>query len=199
MNTASALWPLFLFAVAASFSPGPNNIMVMSTAARLGFRRTIPMAIGIVAGFGFMVSVVGIGLAVPLQRFPALVGVMRWAGAIWLLVLAWKIGGAPGNTDGSERPAMGFGAAAGFQWINPKAWIMAVAAAATFTIAGHGPVAASLLRAAVFACVGLVSIASWMLLGLGAGRFLATPRRLRRFNVAMGALLAASVVPAVLE
>lgn len=193
------LLSLLLFALAASFSPGPNNIMVMGMTATRGFGRTIPFACGVVLGFGFMVASVGIGLSAPLARYPALAGVMRWAGAIWLLVLAWKIGSAPGTVPDNRAALFGFWNAVGFQWVNPKAWIMAVAAASAFVLPGLGPVSQSLLRAAVFTLVGVASISSWMMLGLGVGRFLATEKRLRAFNLAMGVLLAVSVVPALLE
>lgn len=199
--TAATLLPFLLFAAAASITPGPNNILVMSTTATRGLRAGIPIILGVAGGFGFMVAVVGAGLAVPLARFPALQTAMRWIGVAWLLVLAWKIARAPAiDLDRRDaRPPMGFWGASAFQWINPKAWIMAVATAATYTLDGVAPAWQSPTRGLIFVAVSLPSISTWALLGLGVGRWLATAHRLRVFNVVMGVLLAASAVPALGE
>ncbi len=156
---------------------------------------------GVAIGFGFMVAVVGAGLAVPLARLPALQAAMRVGGVAWLLLLAWRIARAPvadlDRRDG--RPPLGFWGAAAFQWVNPKAWIMALAAAATYTFDNVAPELQSPIRGLIFACIGVPSMSTWALMGLGVGRWLATPRRLRVFNVAMGAMLAVSAVPALWE
>ena len=199
--TIAALLPFLMFAIVASATPGPNNIMVLAAAATRGLKRTIPLVLGVTIGFGFMVAVVGVGLAAPLARFPHLHDAMRWIGAVWMLVLAWKIGRTPGMVlPGREAFApLGFWGACAFQWINPKAWVLAVATAATYGVRGVDPFLQSLVLALVFILVSLPSVSGWALLGLGVGRFLATPRRMRIFNVIMGVLLAASVVPAVID
>ncbi len=204
--TAATLLPFLMFAVVASITPGPNNILVMSITATRGLRAGIPIILGVALGFGFMVTVVGAGLAAPLARFPALQIAMRWIGVAWLLVLAWRIARSPAIDLGvseakraETRPPMGFWGATAFQWINPKAWIMAVATAATYTLAGIAPDWQSPVRGLIFVAVSLPSISTWALLGLGVGRWLATAHRLRVFNVVMGVLLAASAVPALGE
>ncbi len=140
--TAATLLPFLVFATVASITPGPNNILIMSTTATRGLRAGLPIILGVAFGFGFMVAVVGAGLAVPLARLPVLQTAMRWIGVAWLLVLAWRIARSPAVhlERADARPPMGFWAASAFQSVNPKAWIMAVATAATYTLAGIAPV-----------------------------------------------------------
>ena len=170
--TAATLLPFLVFATAASIKPGPNNILIMSTTATRGLRAGLPIILGVAFGFGFMVAVVGAGLAVPLARLPVLQTAMRWIGVAWLLVLAWRIARSPAVDleRADARPPMGFWAASAFQWVNPKAWIMAVATAATYTLAGIAPVWQSPARGLIFVAVSLPSITTWALLGLGVGR-----------------------------
>ncbi len=198
---SAPLLPFLLFAVAASGTPGPNNVMVLSSAATRGLRATLPLVLGVVLGFGVMVGAVGLGLAWPLARYPAAQGVLRWVGAGWLLVLAWQVARAgdpvrPGRAGG--RAHMGFRGACAFQWVNPKAWVMALATATTYAPM-DGSRGGVLLLAVLFVLVGLPCVGGWALLGAGTGRLLSSPRRTRAFNVAMGALLAASVVPTLME
>lgn len=202
MTTTFDLLPFFAFAVVASATPGPNNIMVLATAAAHGLRATIPLILGVVLGFGFMVAAVGIGIAQPLASHRLLHEVLRWVGAGWLLVLAWKIAhaGAPSLTgEGASRARLGFWSACGFQWINPKAWVMALATATTYTTPGQNLTRQMLVLAGIFMLVGIFTVGGWGLLGSQARRHIGSPERMRVFNLVMGILLAASVVPAVLE
>jgi threonine/homoserine/homoserine lactone efflux protein len=189
---------LFGFAVAASVTPGPNTLMLAAAAANHGVARVWPHMLGITFGFGAMLLLVGLGLAAPLTASPTLHLVLKWAGAAWLLRLAWKIAhaGAPG--EGPARPPLGFLGAAGFQWINPKAWMIAVAAFPAFTEPGAPLLAAAALIAGVFTLVSIPCLLVWAGLGAGMRRLLGSPRRLRAFNLLMAALLAASVVPVLL-
>lgn len=200
----SDLLPFVLFALASSATPGPNNALIAASAAHHGPRAVVPHALGISLGFGAMVALVGLGLAGPLAASPALHGVLRWVGAAWMVWIAWQIARADAPGTSAAAPRMGFWAAAGFQWVNPKAWLIAVAATATYTDARLPLVPQVLLLAAVFALVALPCLAAWAVLGAGAGRLLrapgraAHPGRMRAFNLCMAALLLASVVPAVL-
>ncbi len=202
--TAASLLPFLLFAIVASVTPGPNNAVVLATAARRGLRGALPCMLGISLGFGFMVAVVGVGLAAPLLAHPLLHDALRWVGAAWLLVLAWRIahaGDAPPGDGVAASPGFFrvFWGMCGFQWVNPKAWILAVATTATYTVPGGAVRAQVLLLAGLFAVIGLFSAGAWALLGAGTGRWLSSPRRRRRFNLVMGLLLAGSVVPALLD
>jgi threonine/homoserine/homoserine lactone efflux protein len=196
------LLPFLAFAIVASATPGPNNIMVLATAATHGLRATLPIVLGVAFGFGFMVAVVGIGLARPLAAHAALHNVLRWVGAAWLLVLAWKIARAKApavSRQGRDGVPLGFWSACAVQWVNPKGWAMALATATTYTVPGNDVTLQVLVFAAVFVLVSLPSVGAWALLGSRAGRHIGSPERLRIFNLAMGLMLAASVVPAVLE
>jgi len=190
--------PLLGFAIAMSITPGPNVLMVAAAAANHGVRATVPHMAGITLGFAAMLVIVGLGLAGPFVAWPLLHAVLKWGGAAWLLVLAWKIAraGAPGA--GPSRPPLGFVGAALFQWVNPKAWMIALAAIPAFTTPQGDILAETLLIAAAFALVCFPCTLVWAGLGAGATRMLRTEGALNAFNVAMALLLVASLVPALL-
>lgn len=195
----SLLLSLIGFSVAMYITPGPNNVMVAASAANHGVRATMPHMFGIVIGFASMLVLVCGGLGSALLGLPWLLPAFRWVGAAWLLVLAWKIGSAPPPGEGGRRRVLGFVGAMGFQWINPKAWLIAVAAAGEY-LSLRETLGLQLLRTfIVFLAVGMPCLLAWALLGSGARRFLHSPARVRAFNVAMALLLVASVLPVVIE
>jgi threonine/homoserine/homoserine lactone efflux protein len=190
------LLPFLLFAIATSGTPGPNNIMVSAAAANHGFRATIPHILGIAVGLAVMLLVFGSGLARPLAADPRLHGILRWVGVAWMLGLAAKIAFAEGAlSGGGGRPPLSFVGAVLFQWINPKAWLIALATTATYTTTQGSLYRQVALLAFLSFLVSIPCVAGWAALGAGAGRFLMTPRRLRLFNVVMALLLVASLVP----
>jgi threonine/homoserine/homoserine lactone efflux protein len=187
--------PLLGFAVAASVTPGPNVLMVAAGAAGHGVRVVLPQMLGITFGFTAMLLVVGLGLAAPLAASPVAHGVLRLVAGAWLLWLSWKIATAPPPGQADAKPPMGFVAAALFQWVNPKAWMVGAAAMAGYTVPGAALLPQVVLVALVFGAVSMPCLLVWAGLGAGARRMLRDPQALRRFNIAMGLLLAASVVP----
>lgn len=187
--------PLLGFAVAASVTPGPNVLMVAASAARHGVRRIVPQMLGITLGFTVMLLAVGLGLAAPMAASPLLHGALRAVSAAWLLWLAWRIATAPPPDQGRHRPPLGFGRAALFQWVNPKAWMVAGAAMAGYTLAGEPLLPQVVAIAAVFCAVSMPCLLLWAGLGAGARWVLRDFVAMRRFNIAMGVLLALSVVP----
>jgi threonine/homoserine/homoserine lactone efflux protein len=197
----STLLPFTAFAIAASATPGPNNVMVMAEGATYGFRATIPHVLGIAIGFGLMVLIVGTGLAGPLATYKPLHDILRWIGIAWMVVLAWKIAksSGPDTDEKTAKPPMGFIGACGFQWINPKAWVGAVATAATYTTNDGNLFAQVGVLALIFTMVCIPCAGGWAALGAGAGRILATPGRLKVFNVTMAVLLLLSVIPMLRE
>lgn len=188
------------FALSASISPGPNNLLVMASASRFGLRPTLPHMLGIVAGFPAMVIAVGLGIAPAFSRMPQLHLAMQVAGILYLLYLAWRIGlaAAPEGKDGSGRP-LTFLQAALFQWINPKAWTMALGSLATYTTVGGDITAELAVIAGVFALAGIPSVACWALLGERVSRLLRNPAARRLFNGAMALLVLLSLLPALLS
>ncbi|MBR0668628.1 LysE family translocator [Roseomonas hellenica] len=191
------LLPLFGFAIATSVTPGPNVLMVAASAANHGLRATWPHMIGVTLGFSLMLLLVGLGLAGPFAASPALHEVLHWVGTAWLIWLAIGIARAGGPEEGRRRPPMGVVAAGLFQWVNPKAWMIAVAAVPAFTTPGGDLLAEVSRIAVVFAIVCLPCLLVWAGLGAAIRRLLRHPGTLRAFNVTMAVLLVASLLPMV--
>lgn len=181
-------------ALASLWTPGPNNAMLASSGATFGLRATVPHALGVTLGFSFMMLAVGLLLGGLFTQSAPLREALRWGGAALLLWVAWKIAtaGGLGGSGGRPRP-MRFAEAVAFQWINPKAWVMAVGMSAQF-ITPAAPVASALALAGLMAVAGLGSSFGWASAGVLIGRVLRTPARLRAFNLTMGAMIAGNVV-----
>ncbi len=192
------LLPFIIFAIAGSVTPGPNVLMVAAGAANNGVRATIPHVLGISCGFSVMILIVGLGLAVPIASFPGIQVGMRWVGAAWISWIGWQIAISPPPGEGKRRPPLRFWGAAMFQWINPKAWMLALG----MTTAWSNPLAPLAeqyaLMALVFAVVGVPSSLVWAVLGDQAGRFLRSPVQVRVFNITMAILLVLSMLPVLL-
>ncbi|TMV11751.1 LysE family translocator [Arenibacterium halophilum] len=187
---------LVLFAFVSSITPGPNNLMLMASGANFGFRRSVPHMLGVAIGFVVMVLAMGAGVAGLFQAFPVARDILRVVSVVYLLWLAWKIAnaGAPDGARAKSRP-MTFLQVAAFQWVNPKAWAMALTGVTAYTPAGgFGMV---LLVGLVFGLVNLPSVGSWTVAGQQMARLLAQPRRLVMFNRAMALLLVLSLYPVV--
>ena len=189
-----------LFALVTSITPGPNNTMLLASGVNFGFNRTIPHMLGITCGFFVLVVAVGFGLGTVFQTYPMLYTVLRYVGAAYLLYLAWKIahsGPVSESEKGESKPISYLGAAA-FQWVNPKAWIMAIGAISTYTPM-QGYFTNVLVIAAVFALINLPSVSVWAGCGTLLRNVLKDRRWLRLFNWGMAALLVASLYPLLLE
>ena len=190
---------LLLFTTVSSITPGPNNIMVMTSGLNFGFGRTVPHILGIAVGFAVMITLVGLGLATVFGHSPAAMAVLKVVGAAYLVVLAIKIArSGPLKTGTARGTPLTFGQAAAFQWVNPKAWMMAITACATYSDPDR-VTASVLLVAAVSAAVGLPCVSLWASFGSGLRRTLSDPTKLRLFNYTMAALLVASLYPLVTE
>ena len=166
----SPLLSLAVFAVAVTVTPGPNNVMVAASAANHGLRATLPQVLGIAIGFVVMLVLVGLGVAGLLSTLPpALSRVLRWVAVAWLLLLAVRIAraGAPGS--GPARPPMGFVGAALFQWVNPKAWLIAAGAAGAFIARGQPMPPQLATIAVVFFAVTVPCVLGWAALGVRPG------------------------------
>ena len=199
MLEPQALAALALFAFVASITPGPNNVMLLSSGVNFGLRRTLPHMFGVNAGFVLMIVLIGIGFGQLFERFPWLHVVLKVAGVLYMLWLAWKIANSTAIGEAIRpRQPMTFLQAAAFQWVNPKAWAMAVSAIAAYTLSDQ-PTVSALVIALVFGAINLPSIAAWALFGMGLRRYLSDPITIVNFNRAMAALLVASVWPVMAE
>lgn len=197
--TPELLLAYVLFCFATAGTPGPNNMMLLASGANFGFRRTVLHILGISCGLGFMVLCMGFGLGGVFKAFPVLHEILRWVGAGYMLWLAWKIGTSDKVSDreAASRP-MTFLQAAAFQWVNPKAWAMALGAVTTYAPEGGSWTIVPLL-AGTFMLVGAPCSAAWAGFGRGLRPFLDRPAILRTFNVTMALLLVISLVPMVLD
>ena len=194
--TPDLLSALAVFAFASSITPGPNNTMLMVSGANFGFRATRPHLAGVSIGFLVLLLAVGLGLGGLFRVYPALHELLTVVGAAYLLWLAWKVGASKqlgGSQLTAARPQT-FWEAAAFQWVNPKAWAMALGAVTAFA-PQDAYVSNVLLIGAVFAAINLPCIASWTGFGVGLRGALTRPGVLRAFNLSMAALLVASLVP----
>ena len=190
-----------LFSFVSSITPGPNNMMMLASGVNFGFRRSIPHWLGICGGFTFMLCAVGLGLHTLLADHPALYDILRYAGSAYLIWMAWRLATAnasPAAQDdntphGAARPLGVLGAAA-FQWVNPKAWVMAVTAMSAYLPARAQPTDV-LAIALLFGLINLPCVACWAGGGAALRRFLQDPLRLRIFNISMALALLASLYP----
>ncbi|CAN7544333.1 LysE family translocator [Pseudomonas sp. LjRoot71] len=194
--TTELLLAFIAFAFVTSVTPGPNNMMLLASGVNFGLRRSLPHMFGISLGFMLLVASVGLGLGQLFEQVPLLYNVLRYLGAAYLLYLAWKIAnsGAPDSQSNAAGKPFSFLQAAAFQWVNPKAWIMAIGAITTYT-PQENFVVNVLLIAALFALVNCPSVGLWTVAGSLLRNWLSNARALRIFNISMAVLLVASLYP----
>jgi len=186
------------FAMATAFTPGPNNVMLAASGATFGWRATVPHAAGISLGFPVMLFLIALGLGEVFQRSSILREGLAWIGFAAMLYLSWRIATAgPPDQNPRARP-LSFLEASAFQWVNPKAWTIAIGVAATYAT-GTRPLTEAAICAGAFVLAAVPSTQAWALFGVGIGRILGRGWRLRAFNLAMGALLAVSALWLVLH
>jgi threonine/homoserine/homoserine lactone efflux protein len=172
-----------------SITPGPNNVMVTASGATFGFRRTVPHILGICAGFSVVLLAVCAGLDVLFTRWPDLQSVLRWGGAAYLVYLSWKILRAGSSKEGHAPKPLSAWEAAVFQFLNPKAWMMTLTAAAMFLPRELGFLLACAYMVAIMALTNLPCITVWALFGSSLRGVLARPAGRAAFNVAMALAL----------
>lgn len=190
---------LALITLAGSFTPGPNNALLAASGANFGLRRTLPHVAGITVGFPVMALVVGILLGELFQHNALFRELVRWIGAALLLWVAWQIARHGGLARAGERARpFSMVESAAFQWINPKAWVMAIAITAQF-IDPMSPWTSALMVAMVLAATALCSAIVWAGAGQLLARWLSDPLRLRLFNLSMAALITAGVAAMVIQ
>jgi threonine/homoserine/homoserine lactone efflux protein len=188
--------PFLLFAVVAAVTPGPSNIMLTAAGAHAGIWKGLPCLFGVTAGMGLMMFVVPVGLGTVVLSHPRLLAALHWCGAAVLLWMSWKIATSTSHIDlVPDASPVGFLGAAIFQWVNPKSWLVSASVAGTFLRpdAGSALVQAACLGG-LFVLAALPSCFLWLAFGAAVQHVLQERRRLRVFNIAMGVLLALSIV-----
>jgi len=189
-----------VFAAVMFFTPGPNNVMLLSSGLTHGFRRTLPHMAGITFGFAFMVAAVGLGLGTVFIAYPVLQTILKYAGAAYLIYLAAAIAisGAAPSGQGNRRRPMTFWGAAVFQWINAKGWVMVIG-----TITAYAAIASFpwniVIQTAISLVMGTLSTVAWALFGSSLRPLLSSPMAVRAFNVVMAVLLLASLYPVFMD
>ncbi|MEL6751730.1 MAG: LysE family translocator, partial [Pseudomonadota bacterium] len=181
MNT-TVVAALCVFSFVSSITPGPNNVMLFASGVNFGFRRTIPHMFGISIGFGVMLAAVGAGIGALVTQVPGVLLAIKIVGGLYMLWLAWKIAnsGPVAQAEGTASP-MTFMQAALFQWVNPKAWMMATFAMATYTASGNYWVNVAIISS-VFAAINLPAVGVWAGFGQALREVLKDPFWLRVFN-----------------
>lgn len=199
MMPLDAIVALALFTFATAFSPGPNNIMVTASGVNFGFARTVPHMAGITIGFMVLIVACAAGLGLVFAAVPALHLALKIVGALYMLWLAWKVANArPAGeaTDDLARP-LTFLQGAAFQWVNPKAVVIALSAISLYVRPDHR-MADILMVLLLFGFFTAFTVITWTGFGVALRAVLQDPRRARVFNVVMAVLLVASIVPMVL-
>lgn len=191
---------VLFFAFSTTITPGPNNVMIMSSGVNYGIKASLPHWLGICLGFPLMVLVVGLGFGVVFERLPHLHQLIKVLGVLYLLWLAWQIATAqPKAIEQGKSKPFSFFQAALFQWVNGKAWVMATGAVAAFTtVSGVYWLEVSIITAA-FLLVAFPCVGAWLLFGAALRVVLTKPLFQRIFNICMALILALSIVPVLLE
>lgn len=185
VGMVESLLPLAAYCALMSGTPGPNNVMLATSGANFGYRRTLPHMLGINMGVFALTMVVCLGLGAVFTRFPAIHDVLRIAGALYLVFLAWKLAGAHLARSGAASSPLSFFEGAAFQVVNPKSWMKAATIATVFMPNDLRAAEGALLVSTVGLVVGFPLISVWTLFGVAIGRLLRSPLRLRLFNGAM--------------
>ncbi|WP_253445283.1 LysE family translocator [Halomonas sp. Y3] len=185
------------FAFVMTFTPGPNNIMLATSGANFGLKRSMPHVMGVAFGFPAMLIVVAVGIGYVFQ-FPVVRGVLRMVGLAYILYLAYLIATANALRGTRQSRPISFWQAAGFQWINPKAWAQAIGATSAYLSLDFDKYAQIAAMALVFLPIGIASSWIWAAFGVRIATFLDTPAKLRTFNVVMATALLVTILPVIL-
>ena len=196
--TPDILTALSVFALVSSITPGPNNLMLMASGANYGFRPTIPHMLGIGLGFMFMLFLVGISLIGVFDAIPYSYETLKLVSILYLCWLAWRVANAaPPDEETKTGKPFTFLQAAAFQWVNPKAWTMALTAMTLY--APDRSLWAILVVTTVFGLINMPSVSLWTLVGQKMQIVLTSRIRLRIFNITMAVLLVGSLIPVVFQ
>ncbi|WP_415898682.1 LysE family translocator [Neptuniibacter sp. QD48_11] len=192
---------ILVFAISSTITPGPNNIMIMTSGLNFGVKRSMPHLLGICLGFPLMVVAVGLGFSAVFEKFPIIHEIIKVLGVTYLLYLAWLVASsAPTSMEGDQKSnPLTFMQAALFQWVNPKAWVMATGAIAAYTSQDTTMLLQVMVISLSFFVVSFPCVGVWLIFGSGLKRFLKEAKYQRVFNISMALLLMVSVLPVLNE
>lgn len=191
---------IILFAASTTVTPGPNNIMIMTSGLNYGVKESIPHLLGICFGFPAMVIMVGLGFSVVFEMYPIFHEVIKILGVVYLLYLAWLIASSsPTSLEVDNSKPLSFTQAALFQWINPKAWVMATGAVSAYTSVSSEIFSQVIFIAFAFFIVAFPCVGIWLFFGVGLKKYLNSAKHQKIFNVSMALLLVGSVYPVIKE
>ena len=193
--TYELLFGLIGFVLITTVTPGPNNLMLMASGANFGILRTVPHALGVILGHGFMVIIIGLGLIRIFEIFPLAKLILSILCTLFIVYLAWKIAGMKALGEGQEKTKpLTFWQASAFQWVNPKAIYMAISSQTLYAPDGSGWLGAAYVGV-VFIIFAAPNIFMWTWLGVQVKRILTTGNRLRIFNAVMALALVLLIIP----
>ncbi len=189
-----------MFSFATSMTPGPNNIMLLSSGLTFGYKRTIPHILGVVLGFPFMTICVGLGLGKVFELYPILFTILKVIGVLYLLWLAWHIAHSKPTFKENDHDAkpLTFLPIILFQWVNPKNWIKIITAMSVYMTSVDDAFAQIIVIASIFFITVVISANSWAMGGLVLKKFIKSEKGIQRFNIIMAILLVLSIIPSVL-
>lgn len=197
--TFATLISFIIYSFVTSITPGPNNIMLAASGVNFGFKRSIPHILGIGIGFGFMVSVVGLGIGSLLSSNIVLYESLKIVGITYLLYLAYKIYHSSSvDTSSNKTKPLTFLQAAMFQWVNPKAWIMAMGAVTTY-LSSQSELYWYLVVGVIYGAIGIPSTGVWALIGEKLQKYIHDQKKLKTFNAVMALLLVLSVIQPLID
>lgn len=187
---------ILIFAISSTVTPGPNNIMILTSGLNYGVKNSIPHLLGISFGFPVMIIVIGFGFSIIFEKYPLFNEVIKILGVVYLLYLAWLIASSsPVSLEGKKSKPLNFFQAALFQWVNPKAWVVATGAVSAYTSVSSDIFAQVIFIALAFLIVAIPSLSVWLIFGVGIKQYLKSPRHQKIFNLSMALLLIGSIIP----
>ena len=196
--TLTFILSIVSFTLATVMTPGPNNIMMLSSGLNFGYKRTLPHMMGVAFGFAFMVVCVGMGINIIFDAFPLVYDIMKVVGFIYILWMAWQIANSSMDIkENKNNKPFTFIQIVLFQWVNPKAWIMAVTAISSFTLPNQDMFMQVLVIAFIYLLSGFISTNTWTLGGVFLKKLLKNKKTVKIFNISMSLLLVASILPAI--
>ncbi len=191
-------WSLVIFVFISAITPGPNNIMLLTSGLNFGWRRSLPHWWGIVIGMPILVVTIGLGFGVVFEQLTWLHTLIKTLGIIYLCFLSWKIANSSAQEQNRLGSPLTFVQSLLFQWINPKAWVMGSSAIVAFS-SQTNIFWDTLLIAFVFFIFTFPSISIWLLGGQTLQALMKKPGLIRWFNISMGLLLLFSILPIAIE